>query len=150
MTRGYNAGSSLDLARRIEKDVQYAHWVWGSRNPAGHARLRLSSYLNGLLVDLARSGGNETRSDVLSVFHGMRVVVDPRLVGYVIEEDPDLGREKDLGWMSAWDAVPWVVGECQRLGHRPAEVDLDPTGNGLHTEVRCEICHYVFHRESVD
>ncbi len=142
------------LAKMLEENILYTHDIWIRRAartaPGAHARLRIGNYTNDLLTRLARERGDKTRSSVLSAFHGMRVVVDQNLCGFVVEEDTEVRPFQDLGWANGWEETPWIVEECQRLGHRPIERNLDPTMHGLDTEVRCEQCNYVYHCDSSD
>ena len=56
----------------------------------------------------------------------------------------------DLGWQNGWGSDLQIVQECKKLGHKPKMYDLDPTHHGLHHEVRCVECGYVYHFDSSD
>ena len=57
----------------------------------------------------------------------------------------------DLGWSNGWGKnVPEIVTKCIKLEHTPTETNLDQTHHGLDTEVRCDICGYVYHYDSSD
>jgi hypothetical protein len=79
-----------EAAEQVEKDIKYAHRQWlAMRGGWSRARLVVSGKINDLLVDLARERGDTTPRKYLSVFHGMRVVIDMRSVGFLIEEEKE-------------------------------------------------------------
>lgn len=57
----------------------------------------------------------------------------------------------DLGWANGWGPEDLqIVKQCKALGHIPKECNLDLTMHGLHHEVRCVQCGYVYHYDSSD
>ena len=54
---------------------------------------------------------------------------------------------KDLGWANGWKETPEIVKKCREAKHRV--IDFDHSGNrGLHHEVNCPICKYIYHYDS--
>jgi len=55
----------------------------------------------------------------------------------------------DLGWANGWPVYPLPIMErCKELGHKTTDTNRDPTHHGLHHEVRCRECGYVYHYDS--
>lgn len=54
---------------------------------------------------------------------------------------------QELGWANGWKETPAIVKKCQKEKHEV--IDFDHSGNrGLHHEVKCYICKYVYHYDS--
>ncbi len=64
-----------------------------------------------------------------------------------MDEEP---KVKNLGWANGWKEDPEIVKECERLGHKPSNVDVGPPHRGLEHVVRCDICGYVYRYDSSD
>lgn len=63
-----------------------------------------------------------------------------------LEEPPDPAFQ-DLGWANGWKETPQIVKKCREEKHKV--VNLDRSGNrGLHHEVKCTICKYIYHYDS--
>ena len=54
----------------------------------------------------------------------------------------------DLGWANGWAEDPAIVKACEKAGHKTTTINRDPSWHGLHNEVRCGICRYVYHYDS--
>lgn len=56
----------------------------------------------------------------------------------------------DLGWANGWpgEQMLEIVKQCRALGHTPTTTNRDPSMHGLHNEVRCADCGYVYHYDS--
>jgi len=54
----------------------------------------------------------------------------------------------NLGWANGWKEDPAIVKRCRELGHDPMHNNLDRSMHGLNTEVRCDVCGYVYHYDS--
>ncbi len=55
---------------------------------------------------------------------------------------------KNLGWANDWSEKPDIVKKCHELKHKRIDINHDPSMHGLHHEVRCDICGYVYHYDS--
>lgn len=63
-------------------------------------------------------------------------------------EMTDKPAVQDFGWANGWHEDPELVKQCQLTGHKTIEINKDPTHHGLETEVRCDICGYVYRYDS--
>jgi len=54
----------------------------------------------------------------------------------------------DFGWANGWAKEPEMVIACKKAGHKTIKINRDPSWHGFHTEVRCDICHYIYHYDS--
>lgn len=53
----------------------------------------------------------------------------------------------DLGWVNGWKEMPKIVKKCRKQKHEV--IDFDHSGNrGLHHEVKCNICKYIYYYDS--
>lgn len=54
----------------------------------------------------------------------------------------------DLGWANGWNETPEIVEQCWQKNHPLNKYNHDRTQHGYDTEVRCDICGYVYHFDS--
>jgi len=53
---------------------------------------------------------------------------------------------KDYGWANGWSEEPQIIKDCRKAGHKTRDFCHDHYG--IHNEVRCEICKYIYHYDS--
>ena len=57
----------------------------------------------------------------------------------------------DLGWANGWPKYPLdIVARCKELRHKTESINHDRAMHGLHHEVRCAECGYIYHYDSSD
>lgn len=67
----------------------------------------------------------------------------------LLKEKQQRSRETvDLGWANGWTEDPQILKDCKKAEHPRRETNRDPSWHGLHTEVRCDICNYIYHYDS--